>query len=442
MQAAAAVRVRHERNRHSFRLPEESGNGIPWHLAPKHRINLTRDHSSASENGVQAVFPEHDVFSANCTFHACPAYWSRDQNELWSNSDKDYKEETKAQMNQDFNFLKNCPHPHLAPHIKKALVEYWSEERGEPDLADAWMSTYGNSNLSRVLLCENYQLRGGMAADNNIAERGNCTDKDCNQHKQLGPAKFVNKTVTNLENESRAQLDYHGQLKTPIHSGNFMTYVWLTLEAHRDKQPCMLNVGVDITSVANGIPVGSILVPKFRFLQSLSEENEISEDDPVNDIKKLIHPRSRNEFSFATEYRRMVCDTDNWVKEQEEDEEVNHVFEEFVDYTSIFCLLCPINPNESDDAYAAVDTLRTITDSHGYDIMETDEIAKLEEEGLVSCDCWKYLHYCWCYHACAKAFKRGIIRAFPTNLDPRPQFQESRRGRPSIARKGGALTRA
>jgi hypothetical protein len=88
-------------------------------------VNLTRDHSSASENGIKAAFPDDDVFSADCTFHASPAYWSKDHHALWSNHDKDYILEMKDNMNADFNYLKNCPHAHLVPHMKEAMVEYW-----------------------------------------------------------------------------------------------------------------------------------------------------------------------------------------------------------------------------------------------------------------------------------------------------------------------------
>jgi hypothetical protein len=60
------------------------------------------------------------------------------------------------------------------------MVQYWADERGEPDIAKAWMKTYKDSNLSRVLLCEDSALRGGMPETNNITERGNQTDKDFN----------------------------------------------------------------------------------------------------------------------------------------------------------------------------------------------------------------------------------------------------------------------
>jgi hypothetical protein len=70
---ATARRARHERNKDHYHLPvgEE---GRPWRLLPIHHVNLTQDHSSAAENGIQAHFPLEEVFSADCTFHASLAY--------------------------------------------------------------------------------------------------------------------------------------------------------------------------------------------------------------------------------------------------------------------------------------------------------------------------------------------------------------------------------
>jgi hypothetical protein len=212
-------------------------------------MNLTCDHSSASENGIKAAFPKDDVFSADCTFHASPAYWSKDHHALWSNGDNDYILEMKDSMNADFNYLKNCPDAHLVPHMKEAMVEYWHTDRGEEDIADAWMSTYKDSILSRVLLCANYALRGGMPADNNITKRGNRMDKDDLKHKKCDPLKFIELTVMKLSNESSMQLDYHGRMKQSIHSSKFMEAVFMTLEGNRNGRPCLLNMQVPFTYV-------------------------------------------------------------------------------------------------------------------------------------------------------------------------------------------------
>jgi hypothetical protein len=170
---ATARRARHERNKDHFHLPvgEE---GRPWRLLPIHHINLTRDHSSAAKNGVQAHFPLEEVFSADCTFHTSPAYWLKKHMDLFSQNNKEYMDEMKTNMNNDFWHLKNCPHAHLVQHMKVAMVQYWADERGEPDIAKAWMKTYKDANLSRVLLYEDSALRGGIKAQHSVKSSTLC----------------------------------------------------------------------------------------------------------------------------------------------------------------------------------------------------------------------------------------------------------------------------
>jgi hypothetical protein len=107
--ARCCRKARHDRNKHRFLLPVTT-DGHSWHLTPAHHVNLTRDHSSASENGVKEFFTDYEVFSADCTFHASPAYWSRKHMELFSQSNSDYVQEMQFKMNHDFQYLKNCPH--------------------------------------------------------------------------------------------------------------------------------------------------------------------------------------------------------------------------------------------------------------------------------------------------------------------------------------------
>jgi hypothetical protein len=226
------------------------------------------------------------------------------------------------------------------------------------------MSTYTHSNLSPVLLCKSFVLRGGMAEHNNITEHGNCTDKDFNHHKKAPPASLVAMTVQNRENELRTQLDYHGHLKERVHSGKFMSHVHLTLMSKQNNTPCLLNIYYHFKRIWHGCPNGSILIPKYRFLQELHDKyyEELFADEGCNVVKEmreLIHPKARctDKYSYANEYRQVFSDTEKWVKEQEEDEEVEHMFEELVEWTSKFCILHPINLNESYKAYSVVDTL-------------------------------------------------------------------------------------
>jgi nitrogen regulatory protein PII-like uncharacterized protein len=280
-----------------------------------------------------------------------------------------------------------------------------------------------------------------MPADNNITERGNHTDKDNLKHKKCHPLKFIELTVMKLSNESSTQLDYHGRMKQRVHSSKFMEAVFMTLEGNQNGRPCLLNMQVPFTSVQHQIPPPSFLVPKHWFLDLYKEHSvDISKDNAVDDMMAMMHPRPGRGFSFTRFYNYMAVNPDGWLKEVEEDEDCESVFKAIMEWTSRFCCIRPIDPNDSYDSWNAVVTLQTVLDSNGYDIMECKEIVELDlDNGLVSCDCWTYLHYAWCYHSCSIAFSRGIIKCFPTKLDPRPLFKASQKGCPSTAKKGGVL---
>jgi hypothetical protein len=59
---------------------------------------------------------------------------------------------------------------------------------------------------------------------------------------------------------------------------------------------------------------------------------------------------------------------------------------------------------------------------------------------LVRCNCVTYMHYAWCQHSCAFAFKFNIIKDYPSRKDPRRLPGHGKNGRPTSAKRGGALT--
>jgi hypothetical protein len=169
---------------------------------------------------------------------------------------------------------------------------------------------------------------------------------------------------------------------------------------------------------------------------------KVDYDKEYKAMRDIIHPPGgrTNKFSFLNEYRSMVSITENWVKEQEDDKEIEHVFEEMVEWQSKFCVLRPINPNDSEEAMALVKTWRTILHSHDYEIMETDEIAARSRRArfvrLFNVPSLLLVLPCLLHGISSK-----IITSYPPNLDPRPQFKGSKKGCPAKAKKGGTLGR-
>ena len=434
-------------NKNVFKLPVLQ-EGELWKLTPSVRFNLTRDHSSAAENGVKATFPHDDVFSADCMFHGSPSHWSKEHKDLFKSGVKAERNKKITELNADYEYLKNCPHIHLIPVLKKELLTYWKDRKGRNELrwAEAWEKTYKNSNLSRVLVSEHYALRGGMPGDNNIIERSNRNDKEIRSYQRKGPVAFITETIRHVREESQTDKYFYGDLKSAVHSGIFMTHVGLTCESEKNNHPCLLNLQFSITAVAQGIPLGSVLVPKYRLIYEMRRER--GSDLTIEDCCELMNPRTfrhqQGTTSMVDTYRQLVRDPsrtfDCW-KAEKIDYKPHTGFEYLKEWCSKFCCLRPIDCSAH---YGAVDSLRTILVNNNYSVIPTDDIAKLKTKGLVSCDCRKYLHYAWCYHACAVAVSRRIIIAYPKNLDPRQAFgggNKKKRGRPANARKRGALER-
>ena len=129
------------KNRNAFLLPVLAEDE-EWELCPtKMRINLTSDHSSsAAENGVQAAFgPQYVIFRADCTFHAGPAYWSKTHGGLFTSRVAAEQKQKVKLMNSDFEVLKNCPFPELAP--------LGVEDEGGPENAPINQSGSGASSI-------------------------------------------------------------------------------------------------------------------------------------------------------------------------------------------------------------------------------------------------------------------------------------------------------
>jgi hypothetical protein len=61
-------------------------------------------------------------------------------------------------------------------------------------------------------------------------------------------------------------------LKSRVHSGRFMQHVYLTLQSKSNGELCLLNLRWDYTSVWNVVPAGSMVIPKYWFIQDLRKE--------------------------------------------------------------------------------------------------------------------------------------------------------------------------
>jgi hypothetical protein len=79
-----------------------------------------------------------------------------------------------------------------------------------------------------------------------------------------------------------------------------------------------------------------------------------------------------------------------------------------------FRCLRPLNAARFPEAIRSVYTMLA---TNGYRLMPWNDLVALGDQGMVKCDCSKYMRYCWCYHSCSLAKSRGIITHYPPTLD-------------------------
>ena len=73
-------------------------------------------------------------------------------------------------------------------------------------------------------------------------------------------------------------------------------------------------------------------------------------------------------------------------------------------------------------------------------MLTADEIVKKGNEGLVSCTCEDYLHYCFCKHSFLIGKERGIFLGTPKRLECMHVSTNPNAGCPkTVMKKRGAL---
>ena len=114
-------------------------------------------------------------------------------------------------------------------------------------------------------------------------------------------------------------------------------------------------------------------------------------------------------------------------------------FEDIVDWYQSFHIIRPINTADPSGA-SRVKDLHNMLSYNGFQVIPLKELLlRNRTNGLVMCDCGTYLHYAWCQHVMAIAYKRGIITSFQVGaLDPSVHTKKQI-GQTKKAQKGGAL---
>jgi len=280
-----------ERRRDATPLPTYD----TWSYQPTSKdgfVSVGRDHTCTAQNAASVVWPEYNVRSSECGFHGGITHWSKDKAEHIDNSPPGGEPisnmKVRKLMDVDFAIFRSCPFAHIIPHMKLALLEYWSapcpDGKGQKKLAEMWYSTYCDSRLTSVEANEGSCLRGGIPSTNNMIERGNRADKEYGNYQKVSPLELLSKTTKMLKEYSITDLSFIGDMKSEVHSSRFLKAVVMTIDARTHRTPSFLETKLQFRNCFRNLSSKLknewalspqvLLVPTFKKISAIAKREK------------------------------------------------------------------------------------------------------------------------------------------------------------------------
>jgi len=326
------------------------------------------------------------------------------------------------------------------------MLEKWSIEHCEPEVAKAWASNYAvegkEASLTRVEINVLNKLLGGWTNDSLIVESGNKTDKKLRFHRKKGAVVFVRETERHLCQESLVRNDFFGNMKRNVHSTKVCATVEAILNDARNMRPCFLNLRIPFVTTRDDLlmPPGSFVIPSRRSMLSEMADTPLSALSVESAQEFFTEPHQPGNVWYSA-YCQLVNDPVTHVAEMHSIGFTGaDIFDHLHDTVAKrFHCIRPLNPKGDVFMLQALDGLYHMLRNNKYGLIPLDTIVSRGNKGFVSCTCQLYLMRAWCHHSCAFAFARGLITSYPPNMDPRPAFVGHRRGRPGNIPKNKSL---
>jgi hypothetical protein len=274
-------------------------------------------------------------------------------------------------------------------------------------------------------------LGGGFPCDNNIIEGGNHHDKEFLNRNKKSMVKLIKDVADMVHNQSTSDLSFMSQMKDEVNSLDFYSRVYHIVQEDSHGRPSCLasELSFPITFKRNDsrdiIPSGSFIVVSGHLINGLKEKWSSTPLTTQQCKKTVLHKTSRK-YSMLATYQLLFTDPDQLS---------TCPFDDLVDISKNFHLLRPLLDKSCINMVYQMLQVANLKLISLADLLERGP-----ETGFVRCNCVTYMHYAWCQHSCAFAFKFGIITGYPKNKNPTPLHGHGTSGRPSNARRGGALS--
>ena len=405
-------------------------------------VIVLKDKAQAATNAIADVF-QAEVYEAMCVTHASIRWFS-------VNASKFHDIRNKNRCINDINHAyKILGHVNFVEVGRRLLMEKWVNEYREPLVARDWLASWGNDHLTRVENCAEHlsPLRGGIPCDNNALEAGNAADKESLVYKKSTLFDFVDNVSTKIIHptsmmdtmfEGRLKNRSHTRLNSAVYNIKYFKDIAGTECLDYKGYPTYLYLQFDYVDVANDVPKGSILMAGAHCLTEMRSVEVL--DDKVFEDKKLakrwLAGAGRDPCSWVNIYKNLVKDP-GYITSDE-----LHTFDVFSGWNKCFHIIRPIVPDDGGPTETAIRYyVEWMSNINQFPMVSADEVVARKHKGLVSCNCFAYLHYCFCKHSYSVLKKRKIILGFPPTMFPVPVNKRKRAGRPKDIRRGEALNK-
>ena len=396
-----------------------------------------KDFALAATNSIEEVWGKKNVLVGTCAYHASSRWL-----DTAGKSHVRTKDNLKLIM-ADFQFARDCPYVSLVPIVVDAMVSKWKKVYKEDALAEAWYKQWGKTVFSRIALNANNPTLSGFPCDNNTVESTNQKDKIFFDKKRTDGISFIGLLSDRIEFHSLTDTEYIGKFNQEVHNRELYLMVHKARESYKNKEPCFLNIVIPYKNDKLGIPTGSFLIPTKACMDeihdAINREAHLQKNPPTSPQEYIKWLKKEG---WVQTYKNVVQMSTKKLGTDIE-KQYSCRYECMKQWLGTFHLIKPFcsKGNHRNKVYTK-ELLKMLDRCELNPVSYKTLTAKNQKEGgLFICNCSRFLHYGWCYHTCAFAFQNGIIKSYPSYMDPTGIIYQKKAGRPNTNKGRRALTK-
>ena len=327
------------------------------------------------------------------------------------------------------------------------MLKKWTDIRGEGVIAEAFSTAWRGESCTRAAVNRLAVVPGGLPCDNNGEEGKNSSQKRWMEWQKYKLVGYFSVLADFIEAESRSDKEFGGKMNREVNCSKFYADVMQLYKRPISSLTVSFDYDASVrdstsarersaSSSASMLPSGTLIITSNRIIATLQKEyrcKSLAEfTTAVSGASSTrAGPRASGSSRSTTTWLKQFIDLSlnpiNFLRSESMD------FDTAIDWMTSFYLFTPIQAGEY------LDHLHARLASTGMNVMSLEDIQGLESAGLMSCSCKTWLHYAWCRHSAADAFRKGILKSFPRNMDPNLP-RKRKIGRPISAKPGGART--